>query len=627
MTTPPSPPAAPSFRTGTLLQAAGRVWGRVREFAATRDLDWCTLRGHLRGYRKEDLKKDVRAGGNVAMLDFPQGMAYALIAGLPPQVGVYGSAMASLVAPLFSSSRFVITGPTNATAVLVLSAFLAIPVVGVSERVAMLGVLVLLVGLFLVFAAVFKVANLIQYVSSSVSTGYITAAALLIIANQAHTLLGYQLDSATTFFDVLGMTVSGLGGIHVPSLMVSLFTAVFLVLFKRHLGAFPTVALALVSVSVLSLVLSLLNPALSVACLQAVPMGVVPLAWPSLSWGAVSQLASTALAIAILATLEGVSIGKSLAARTGDRLDVNQQVFGLGMANLACAFSTAMPASGSLTRSQLNFSSGARSPVSSLVSGVMLAVGILVGGPLLQFVPQPALATVVVFVGISLINRRNIRVSLNSTRSDAIVFASTLAAGLLFPLDFAVYFGVFVSIVLFLRKVSTPELVEYSFNEEGQLAALKEKESRPTPAISIIHVEGELFFGAADIFRDEIRRVCSDERLKVVILRMKNAHHLDATSVLALEELVRYLAESGRHLIISGAMKDVYRVFKNSGLIDRVGRENFFPGSPQNPNAATRNALRRAKALLGDTKADIRIFYDPNKVVTKEEPVWEGPMI
>jgi sulfate permease, SulP family len=126
-------------------------------------------------------------------------------------------------------------------------------------------------------------------------------------------------------------------------------------------------------------------------------------------------------------------------------------------------------------------------------------------------------------------------------------------------------------------------------------------------------VEGELFFGAAELFRSQIQRTTVDPMLRVIILRMKNARHLDATSVMALEELIHFLRRQDRHLIISGAMKNVYRVLRNSGMIEVIGRENIFLGSPRNPNLSTRNALKRATQLLGTTEADIRIFVDPSK--------------
>ena len=138
-------------------------------------------------------------------------------------------------------------------------------------------------------------------------------------------------------------------------------------------------------------------------------------------------------------------------------------------------------------------------------------------------------------------------------------------------------------------------------------------EKRRVPSISIVHVEGELFFGAAELFRTQVQRACNDENLKIIILRMKNAHRLDATSVMALEELIVFMRSIGRDLIISGATKDVYKVLRNSGLVQVLGRDNIYMGSLKNPNRSTRNALKRAQEILGTEKADIRIYYDPNQ--------------
>jgi SulP family sulfate permease len=174
---------------------------------------------------------------------------------------------------------------------------------------------------------------------------------------------------------------------------------------------------------------------------------------------------------------------------------------------------------------------------------------------------------------------------------------------------------------LFLRKASRPYLVEYEFNDEGELLEMGEKRKRPIPAISIVHVEGDLFFGAAELFRTQIQRTVSDPAIQVIILRLKNARHLDATSVLALEDLIRFMRGKGLHLIVSGASREVYRVLKQSGVLitlqegcDRKnGESNLFLTNPRNPNLSTRGALKRAQQLLGTDKADIRIFYDPNK--------------
>jgi SulP family sulfate permease len=347
--------------------------------------------------------------------------------------------------------------------------------------------------------------------------------------------------------------------------------------------------------------------------LDEVPMGILPVILPVPQFGLVNQLAPGALAIAFLAILEGSSIGKSLAARAGGRINSNQEMLGMGVANLVSAFVSGMPASGSLTRSVLNFTSGSKTAMSHIFSGILCLGGVLSLGPLIGYIPRAALAVVVIGVGISLINTHQIRIVSKSTKTDATVFFVTLVAGLLFKLDFAIYLGTGTSILLYLRKASTPELIEYTFNEEGNLTELKKKKDRADEHISIVHVEGELFFGAAELFRDQIRIVSEEPNLKVVILKMRNAHHLDATTMMALEELISYVRERGRRLIVSGARRDVYKVFRDSGVLKAVGRRNFFMDHPSNPNLSTANALRRAQEIIGKQSAEVRIFVDPNK--------------
>jgi SulP family sulfate permease len=285
----------------------------------------------------------------------------------------------------------------------------------------------------------------------------------------------------------------------------------------------------------------------------------------------------------------------------------------VGAANLGTAFLSGMPASGSLTRSALNFASGAVTPLASMMSGVLLIIGLLVVGKLelIRFVPKCSLAMLVICIAASLFHRRHIRMSLLATRSDAVVLLVTFFSALLMPLNVAIFLGVGISIVLYLRKASKPYLVEYEFNEEGHLT--EAESARQNPAISIVHVEGELFFGAAELFRTQIQRICADPNLKIIILRMKNAHHLDATSVMALEDLLAFLREKQRHLIVSGLTREVYRVLKGSGIVEVIGRENLFFNSARNPNISTRNALKRAQELLGTKEADVRIYYDPTK--------------
>jgi SulP family sulfate permease len=342
----------------------------------------------------------------------------------------------------------------------------------------------------------------------------------------------------------------------------------------------------------------------------------------------ISSMMGLAFALAFLASLENTIMAKTLAARTGEPALVNQDMCAVGMANVACALAGGMPASGSLTRSALNEASGARTRFSSLYSGLgTLAICLLIasspswGLPLIDFVPKAVLGALIIGQSFTLFNLPNIRVCLRSTPDDAAVLIATFGSSLIARLDTAIFLGVAVSIMLFLRRASRPAFVEYNASDCGSLSEMSPQKQRNHPSISLVHVEGDLFFGATEIFRSQIQRITSDPSLKVIILRLKNARHLDATSVMAMQELIRFVRAQKRHLLISGCPRSIYRVLKNSGLLavlqedcDRsAGESNIFPEVPSNPNLSTRAALKRAQALLGTTKADVVIFVDQNK--------------
>ena len=215
-------------------------------------LQFFPLRHTVRGYQSSDFSGDLCAGINVALLAFPQGMAYALIAGLPIQYGIYGSAVACLVSPIFSKSRFITLGPTNATAVMLFSAFASMGITG-AEKITYVPLLILLTGCFIAVGAYFKVANLVQYISRSVITGYITAAALLIITNQIPKALGLEMEAkGATFFESVSLMAASVDSVHWLTIAVSCITALIYLLLNWRLRFLPNVAICLVVVSALN---------------------------------------------------------------------------------------------------------------------------------------------------------------------------------------------------------------------------------------------------------------------------------------------------------------------------------------------------------------------------------------
>lgn len=590
----------------------------------------------LRRYDVGKLRRDAWAAANVTVLALAQGIAFAAIAGLPVVYGIISTAVAAFVAPLFAGSRHTVLGPTNATAFMLFSFFSVNPEL-MARFDELIPLLVLMVGLAATAGALFRVADLLQYVSRSVLVGYMSGAAVLIVANQLKPLLGLEAHlqggSTSTFVGLLVALARELPRTHWVSVLVGCVTLLIFVAVRRLRPSWPAFAVALVisSASFGTLIRLGVAPFKREATFTTFNMEDLMLKMPHLVradiFSDISALLSIAFALAFLASLENTLMAKTLASQTGDRPDVNQDMLSVGCANVAVAFAGGMPASGSLTRSMLNYESGAQTRFASLISGVytmafavLIAASVGWGVPLIDYVPKAALAALVIALSLSLFNIRHIRICLQSTTDDAAVLIITFIATLLAPLHVAIFIGVAVSIMLFLRKASRPHLIEYEFSDAGELREMGEKRQRPIPAISIVHVEGDLFFGAAELFRTQIQRTVSDPAIQVIILRLKNARHLDATSVMALEDLILFMRKKGLHLIVSGATREVYRVLKKSGILitlqngcdRRAGESNLFLTNPRNPNLSTRAALKRAQQVLGTKEADIRIFYDPS---------------
>ncbi len=602
-----------------------QIGHQVGEFISANSIDPFPIRRGFKKYRPSDLRTDALSGLNVALLAFPQGMAYAVIAELPIQYGIVSGAVAAIIAPLFAGSRHTILGPTNATAFMLFASFASF---SDKMRIEYLPMLVLFVGILLTIGALFRVAELVQYVSRSVVVGYITGAAILIIANQLRHVLGVELpesglsDGPKTFFTILQGTLAEVSHTQWQPLALGAVTFLCWFLLSRKFKKMPVFAITLIVMSALNYgaqryCAQLEETEWAVATFESFSISDLAPNLPEISrrgfFFDVSRLIGLAFSIAFLAALENSVMSKTLASRAGDRPDVNQDMLSVGIANLVASVAGGMPASGSLTRSALNFASGAVSQLSSIFSGLLCVAGLLLLGDHMDLVPKSCLATLVMCIAASVINRHHIRISLYSTPSDAAVLITTFLAALLMPLNVAIFLGVGISVMLYLHAASKPYLTEYEFSEKGELREAAGKQVRPMPAISIVHVEGDLFFGASELFRTQIQKTSLDPDLRIIILRLKNARHLDATSVVALEELVQFLRSKDRHVIISGATKEVFRVLKNAGTLEVIGRENVFLNNPKNPNLSTRYALKRAQALLGTTEADIRIFHDPNK--------------
>lgn len=574
--------------------------------------------GELRHYSAAKFRADLIAGATLTLVSIPQAVGFALILNLPPQYVIVSVIIGGFVGALFFSSHHHVFGPTSSISLITastLGAYVALDIDIPPLQLAIL--LAFLIGALQLAAGVLNFGEITKFISRSVVVAYSTGIGLLLIASQLHNLLGFDVALGQSFGHNLWQAGVYLFEREVSpwALGAGLLTLGVFALVRRFRPNWPEALIGLAVMGVAARIITEFHPEVPLrlvrdeGALSAVLPAWAGFHWNSATFEAFQGLFKTAVAIAILGMLEAAAITKSLAAKSGQKIEPNQELVGMGAANIACGLFGGVPGSSSFARSAVSFQSGAASQLSSMLSSAVVLGALLFITPVFNFIPVAALAAHLIRVGVSMINWHQIRICSRSTRSDAAVFAITLVAALFLKLDTAIYVGIGVALAFFLQKTSTPLLVEYTFNASGNLTELTRPEERAHPFISIIHVEGDLYFGAADLFQEQVRRQAEDQNIKVFILRMKNARHLDASTVMAIESLHDYLRQSGRHLLISGISDEVGRVLRNSGLAQALGGGNIFPAET-NPTIATKRALERATELLATRDAEVRIFYD-----------------
>ncbi|MDR0647468.1 MAG: STAS domain-containing protein [Puniceicoccales bacterium] len=573
------------------------------------------IRQDFSRYNLEKLRWDAFAGLSVTLIVFPQAMAYALLAGLPIEYGLYGATVATFTAALFAGSRFLSLGPTNATAVLLVNSFTALGI-SIEKIPIFLPTLLVLTGSFLILSALFNVANVVQYVSRSVISGYVTAVVIIVIVNQIHNVFGFDLtmiqDNACMFVDTCVATWHGLSSIESSSVFISLVTLYIHQFIKTKFPKSP-VAFTIIALACLTYILQKIM-AINVQVLTPIDVSAWRTSWTGFSLDNLNLMADSALILSFMCLVDSTIVLKTLSSRIGQKANVNQMAFGLGLANIFCGLFSGMPVSASLVRSSTNYASGARTSLASLFCGCFCLLCIACLGPFFNYIPKAGLATLIIILACSLLDKHTLKVVITSTRSDACVFFVTLVAAFLFPLSTAIYIGVFLSIALFLKKATVPAFFECIYDENNEMSEIDPHTSLfKQLEITIIHMEGNLFFASSEIFRDQMRMISERSALKIIILKMRNVMHIDATCILALEELLYYMYLNKRVLILSEVNKYVFKALQRSRLTEFIGLENIFTDKRSQSNLSTALALKHAQHIIGDKNFYVRVLVVNNK--------------
>lgn len=565
----------------------------------------------LKTYRLSTLRSDLFAALSVALMTIPQSIAYSLLAGLPPTAGLYSAIFGTIFTATFGSSRYLVSGPSTGTAILIQTSIADVlytyygGALGVNVEALTLHILmqfVVVMGCLQIASAFFNVAKLLQFVSRPVVLGYFGGITVAIAVTQMFGFMGIQSPEGDQPVLFKGFYFFlHLREIDWPTLLVGILSLVFLILLRRNLKNWPNALIMLVGASCLTLGLNRWLGVDSIVVLESFQLPKEPLpsfGFPSLDLKLISKIFPAAMAISFLAILEVFSLSRSFATKSGKKVQINQDVFSLGLGNLVLSFfGGAMPASGSVTRTSLNYRLGAKTRGAAIFSGFITAGIILFCWPLVKKIPLTALAALLIATVHTLTDWKEIKFSLRATKEDAWVFLLTFLSCLFFSLDVAFFIGIVISIGTYLKKTATPHLVEYAFNSKGRLMTINPKDE-VYRKVRIIGIGGDLYFATADVFEAAMESVADDRNVQAIVLRLNNVYHMDASMCLAILHLYESLKTRGCHLVISGLTEEVWHVFHRAGLVKQIGLDNLYFTDESNPQFSTWKACLRAQELI-----------------------------
>ena len=569
-------------------------------------------------YGGDKARRDLIAGLTVAAVSLPQGITYALVAGVDPKFGVYSCIVVTFVASVFGSSSHLINGPTSAISLLVFSSLAFIDPENRTVLFEALFLLGVLVGTFQILIAVFKLGDLTRYISESVILGFLLAAAILIAVGQLGNALGVK-DRGTGRMPVLKRTYLTLfqgDAINYRALTLSVATVVLAVVLRRLVKRYGLPQLDLLAVLVFAALIAYLagwatedhTGNTAVALTAKIPQSLPVPHIPSVQLGEVGQLSSGALAIAFIGLLEALSIAKAIAYQSGQKIDYNRQILAEGLANLTGGFFQAVPGSGSVSRSPINYQAGAVSRFSGVIASIAVAFAVLLFAPLLHYMPRAALAGLLLITAARLIDYKRLRYALRASRYDAGLVIITALTGVLIDLDTAVLLGVGLSILLFVpraAKLKAKELVV----APDRVVRERVPGDPADPSIVIYDFEGELFFGAApelERYLEALGERIRQDDIKFLVLRLKRVRHPDAVVIERIEKFLREEDNRGVTVLLAGVQTDLWTLLKNVGFDEWFPPERIFP-EEEEEFSATLKAVRYAHALRGFDEAQVPI--------------------
>ena len=532
---------------------------------------------------RRSLRADALAGLVGAVVVLPQGVAFATLAGLPPEYGLYAAMVPVVVAALFGSSLHAMSGPTNPVSLMVLASLSALAVPGTPYYIELALTLAFMSGIVMLAVGALRLGSLLQFVSDTVVIGFTAAVALLIFASQLPAFLGISIPPATSFTMLVLSTLIRLGETQPWVVVVASATLAVGALARRVFPRMPPMLVAMLTGGVLAFALNeWLGPGRTgLRTLGPLPGAVPPLSMPDLSPITLSGLLGPALAVAAVSLIQAFSVARAIALKSGQRVDYNQEFVGQGLANIAASFSSGMPVSTSVNRCGLNYATGARTPLAAVFSALLLVAILAAVGPLAAYLPYAVVAGMLFVVAWGLIDLARIRAIVRTSRGEATVLAITFLATLLFDLELAIALGVLASLTVYLHRTSHPimrTLVPDARHPNRKMTE-PEDDLRECPQLKILRIEGSIWFGAVSHVErhfDTLRAHAGGQ--KHLLLMAKSVNFVDIAGAELLAEEARRRRAAGGRLYFYSLRQPVEDLLRRGGYMDTIGRENVYRG-------------------------------------------------
>lgn len=533
---------------------------------------------------KVSLKADLIAGLTGAVIVLPQGVAFATIAGLPPEYGLYTAMVTPIIAALFGSSLHLVSGPTTAISIVVFSAISHHAEPGSAEFVSLALTLTFLAGVYQLAFGLARLGAMVNFVSHTVIIGFTAGAAILIASSQLKHITGIFVPKGESFIHTLIDLYQGAGDANIYLIIITLATLITTVLTKKFFPKLPNLLLGMVVGSVLALYFK--DFTTQIKLVGEIPAHLPPLSMPNFSFSTVKTLAPEAFAVALLGLIEAVSISRAVAEKSNQRINPSQEFIGQGMSNIFGSFVSSYAGSGSFTRSGLNFESGAKTPLSAIFSAIILMIIVLLIAPLTAYLPISAMAGVILVVAYNLIDFHHIRETLSFSVEESAILITTFLATLFLELEFAIYLGVLLSLVLFLSKTSTPAIPTLSLdhaqtNGKKKFVNINKKPIKQCPQLKIIRIDMSIYFGSVNHIQKRIAAIVENECINHILIVASGINFIDLAGTEALISENNRLVKNAGGLYFVGLKASVYEFAAKSHFIQQIGRSHFFDSKSQ----------------------------------------------